>query len=95
MDQMLVVKTSTGYMQYLKELNFLKFADGHEIQWEISSSALPVHTVTTNGSFTYMLSHLPVVYNEVLSSQQQPAMFAEYIAQLPFWERALFQELDM
>eukprot|EP00957_Ditylum_brightwellii_P153352 11671963-Ditylum_brightwellii.AAC.1 len=66
---MLVVKTSTGYMQYLKELDSLQFADDHEIQWEISPSALPVLAVTTNGGVTYMLSHLPVVDNEVLSSQ--------------------------
>eukprot|EP00957_Ditylum_brightwellii_P165449 12596245-Ditylum_brightwellii.AAC.1 len=61
----------------------------------MSPSALPVHAVTTDGSMTYTLSHLPAVENEVLSSQQQPATFEGYIAQLPFWERALFQELDM
>eukprot|EP00957_Ditylum_brightwellii_P046508 3529668-Ditylum_brightwellii.AAC.1 len=66
MDQTLVVKTSTGYTQYLKELDSLKFEDGHEIQWEISPSALPVHAVTTDGSVTYTLSHLPVVNKEVL-----------------------------
>eukprot|EP00957_Ditylum_brightwellii_P158921 12095855-Ditylum_brightwellii.AAC.1 len=95
MDQTLVVKTSNGYMQYLKELDSLKFADGHEIQWEMPPSALPVHAVTTDGSVTYTLSQLSVVDNEVLSSQQQRATFAEYIAQLSFWERTLFQELDM
>eukprot|EP00957_Ditylum_brightwellii_P085247 6483482-Ditylum_brightwellii.AAC.1 len=69
MDQTLVMKTSTGYTQYLKELDSLKFADGNEIQWEMSPSALPVHVVTTNGSVTYMLSHLPVVDNEVLCNR--------------------------
>eukprot|EP00957_Ditylum_brightwellii_P169253 12882152-Ditylum_brightwellii.AAC.1 len=64
MDQMLVVKTSTGYVQYLKELDSLKFVDGHKIQWGISPLALPVHAVTTNGSVTYMVSHLPVVDNK-------------------------------
>eukprot|EP00957_Ditylum_brightwellii_P054561 4134213-Ditylum_brightwellii.AAC.1 len=94
-DKTLEVKTSTGYTQYLKELDSLKFVDDHEIQWEMSLSALPVHAATINGSVTYTLSHLPVVDNEILSSQQLPAMFAEYISQLPCWERALFQELDM
>eukprot|EP00957_Ditylum_brightwellii_P098223 7484188-Ditylum_brightwellii.AAC.1 len=73
MDKTLVMKTSTCYTQYLKELDSLKFADGHEIQWEMSPSALPVHAVTTDGSATYTLSHLPVVDKELLSSQQQPA----------------------
>eukprot|EP00957_Ditylum_brightwellii_P198328 15112887-Ditylum_brightwellii.AAC.1 len=95
MDQMLVVKTSNGYMQYLKELNSLQFVDGHNIQWEMSSLALPVHAVTTDGSVTYTVSHLPVVDGDVVSSQQQSATFTEYLAQLPFWERALFWELDM
>eukprot|EP00957_Ditylum_brightwellii_P079264 6027577-Ditylum_brightwellii.AAC.1 len=83
-DQTLVVKTSTGYMQYLKELDSLRFVDGHKIQWETSPLALPVHAVTTYGSVTYTMSHLLVVDNKVLSSQQQPATFTEYIAQLLF-----------
>eukprot|EP00957_Ditylum_brightwellii_P049429 3750260-Ditylum_brightwellii.AAC.1 len=92
---MLVVSTSNDYTQYLKELNSLQFVDGHNIQWEMSFLAIPMHADTTNGSMTYTVSQLPVVDNNVVSSQQQSAVFTEYITQLPFWERALFQELDM
>eukprot|EP00957_Ditylum_brightwellii_P140818 10726698-Ditylum_brightwellii.AAC.1 len=95
MDQALVVKTSNDYTQYLKELNSLQLMDGHGIQWEKSPLALSVHAVTTNGNMTYTVSHLLVVDKDVLSSQQQSATFTEHLAQLPFWERSLFQELDM
>eukprot|EP00957_Ditylum_brightwellii_P039991 3026975-Ditylum_brightwellii.AAC.1 len=91
-----MVKTAAGYTQYLRmSIKFLAFVDGHNIQWEISEDAPPTHEVSMDGGSSYIIPYVSTSKLEVITCRGNAANFAEYLQSLPYWERTLFEELDM